>query len=66
MASGIGNEFMLMTRYAYLDAADQQKGLPAPPVVSTESEGGIELPPPGEPVAVSSHCYTCTAGAGFT
>ena len=25
-----------------------------------------ELPPPGEPIAVSHHCYTCTAGAGFT
>jgi radical SAM/Cys-rich protein len=25
-----------------------------------------ELPEPGEPIAVSHHCYTCTAGAGFT
>ncbi len=25
-----------------------------------------ELPAPGEPIAVSDHCYTCTAGAGFT
>jgi radical SAM/Cys-rich protein len=25
-----------------------------------------ELPVPGEPIAVSHHCYTCTAGAGFT
>ena len=25
-----------------------------------------ELPNPGEPIAVSHHCYTCTAGAGFT
>ena len=25
-----------------------------------------ELPEPGEPIAVSYHCYTCTAGAGFT
>jgi len=25
-----------------------------------------ELPGPGEPIAVSNHCYTCTAGAGFT
>jgi radical SAM/Cys-rich protein len=25
-----------------------------------------ELPGPGEPIAVSEHCYTCTAGAGFT
>ena len=25
-----------------------------------------ELPKPGEPIAVSHHCYTCTAGAGFT
>jgi radical SAM/Cys-rich protein len=25
-----------------------------------------ELPAPGEPIAVSHHCYTCTAGAGFT
>lgn len=25
-----------------------------------------ELPKPGEPIAVSYHCYTCTAGAGFT
>ena len=24
------------------------------------------LPTPGEPIAVSHHCYTCTAGAGFT
>jgi radical SAM/Cys-rich protein len=24
------------------------------------------LPEPGEPIAVSHHCYTCTAGAGFT
>ncbi len=24
------------------------------------------LPEPGEPIAVSYHCYTCTAGAGFT
>ena len=26
----------------------------------------IELPEPGEPIAISSHCYTCTAGSGFT
>ena len=25
-----------------------------------------DLPEPGEPIAVSYHCYTCTAGAGFT
>jgi hypothetical protein len=25
-----------------------------------------ELPEPGEPIAVSHHCYTCTSGAGFT
>lgn len=25
-----------------------------------------ELPTPGEPIAVSHHCYTCTAGNGFT
>ena len=25
-----------------------------------------ELVEPGEPIAVSYHCYTCTAGAGFT
>jgi len=25
-----------------------------------------ELPQPGEPISVSYHCYTCTAGAGFT
>jgi radical SAM/Cys-rich protein len=25
-----------------------------------------ELPKAGEPIAVSHHCYTCTAGAGFT
>jgi radical SAM/Cys-rich protein len=25
-----------------------------------------DLPPPGAPIAVSDHCYTCTAGAGFT
>jgi len=24
------------------------------------------LPGPGTPIAVSDHCYTCTAGAGFT
>lgn len=24
------------------------------------------LPPPGTPIAVSDHCYTCTAGPGFT
>jgi radical SAM/Cys-rich protein len=24
------------------------------------------LPPPGSPIAVAQHCYTCTAGAGFT
>lgn len=23
-------------------------------------------PPPGSPIAVAEHCYTCTAGAGFT
>jgi len=23
-------------------------------------------PPPGSPIAVSDHCYTCTAGSGFT
>jgi radical SAM/Cys-rich protein len=23
-------------------------------------------PPPGSPIAVADHCYTCTAGAGFT
>ena len=23
-------------------------------------------PPPGTPIAVDNHCYTCTAGAGFT
>ena len=26
----------------------------------------IELPEPGEPIAISYHCYTCTAGSGFT
>jgi hypothetical protein len=26
----------------------------------------LELPGPGERIAVSHHCYTCTAGAGFT
>jgi radical SAM/Cys-rich protein len=25
-----------------------------------------ELPEPGKPIAISYHCYTCTAGAGFT
>ena len=25
-----------------------------------------ELPGPGDPIAVSEHCYTCTAGSGFT
>lgn len=25
-----------------------------------------QLPEPGEPIAASHHCYTCTAGAGFT
>lgn len=25
-----------------------------------------ELPKPGEPIAISHHCYTCTAGSGFT
>jgi radical SAM/Cys-rich protein len=25
-----------------------------------------KLPQPGEPISVSYHCYTCTAGAGFT
>lgn len=25
-----------------------------------------EIPEPGEPIAVSHHCYTCTAGTGFT
>jgi radical SAM/Cys-rich protein len=25
-----------------------------------------ELPQPGEPIAISYHCYTCTAGSGFT
>jgi len=25
-----------------------------------------ELPEPGEPIAISYHCYTCTAGSGFT
>jgi hypothetical protein len=29
------------------------------------SEAGAP-PPPGDPVAVSDHCYACTAGAGFT
>lgn len=24
------------------------------------------LPKPGDPIAVSEHCYTCTAGSGFT
>ena len=26
----------------------------------------MELPEPGEPIAISHHCYTCTAGSGFT
>jgi radical SAM/Cys-rich protein len=25
-----------------------------------------DLPGPGDPIAVSEHCYTCTAGSGFT
>ena len=25
-----------------------------------------DLPEPGEPIAISYHCYTCTAGSGFT
>jgi radical SAM/Cys-rich protein len=25
-----------------------------------------ELPEPGEPISISYHCYTCTAGSGFT
>jgi radical SAM/Cys-rich protein len=26
----------------------------------------IALPEPGSPIATADHCYTCTAGAGFT
>ena len=26
----------------------------------------LEKPEPGSPIAVGEHCYTCTAGAGFT
>jgi hypothetical protein len=26
----------------------------------------LELPGPGDGIAVSEHCYTCTAGSGFT
>ncbi|HEY3426411.1 MAG TPA: SagB/ThcOx family dehydrogenase [Negativicutes bacterium] len=32
MTKFIGQDFMLQTRYAYLEAADQQKGLPQPPL----------------------------------
>jgi len=29
-----------------------------------DTTGGV--PEPGSPIAVSDHCYACTAGAGFT
>jgi len=49
-AGRIGQEFMEKTRYAYLSASDQQRGLPRPPL---ELEAGpadvvIELPRPEE------------------
>ena len=48
MAAGTGREYMRKTRYAYLETSDQQRGRPAPPVVETMTEAGVELPPPQE------------------
>lgn len=48
MKSGIGREFMEKTRYRYLKASDQQKGLPQPPLELESPVGGVvKLPAPG-------------------
>jgi len=50
MSKGIGKEFMRKTTYEYLEASDQSRGLPQPPLVEPyEGTGSIvELPRPGE------------------
>jgi SagB-type dehydrogenase family enzyme len=48
MMKGIGKEFMLKTRYKYLEKSDQNKGLPQPPLELPSEEGQtiITLPRP--------------------
>jgi SagB-type dehydrogenase family enzyme len=48
MAQGIGHQFMKETRYQYLGASDQRKGLPQPPLELDyeASQPGIDLPAP--------------------
>jgi len=48
LAKGIGEEFIEKTKYKYLRLADQDKGIPQPPLglPYDESRSTIELPPP--------------------
>ncbi len=48
MARGIGKEFMEKTRYEHLEASDQSKGLPQPPLELAPEEGKkiFSLPDP--------------------
>ena len=48
MARGIGKEFMEKTRYEHLEASDQSKGLPQPPLELPPEEGKkiLSLPDP--------------------
>ncbi len=51
----------------YLNDCDfnQAEGIPAGGVRKHISEVK-QVPLPGDPIAVSDHCYACTAGTGFT
>jgi hypothetical protein len=43
---------------------NQAEDVPAANVKTHVSE--LNAPPPGTPIAISDHCYACTAGSGFT
>lgn len=50
MINGIGQEFIMRTKYKYMEPSDQQSRLPQPPLETLIEEGGemIPLPDPGE------------------
>jgi radical SAM/Cys-rich protein len=51
--------------YLYDCDFNQAEAIPAGGAIRHISEAPSP-PPPGTPIAVSDHCYACTAGSGFT